>query len=144
MYVLVLLIAVVLIFQVSIIGWAWMHRRDPLLLLPKQQRVQVLIDLLKVRNALRSVDLFSKALMSKSFGTLNLSQKEFIHQIHKVSAEAESTLDMLVDPGQPLSLDAPPHAENQVQTHRTFTPEAHSILQYIHSEQEPPLDDQIL
>lgn len=104
MTILFICVGFVSVFQLLVLYYAWRHRQDPLLNFSKQKRTQILIRLLNTLNDTEAIRVFSEALLSKSYGSLNLSQTEFIHQISEKNKDAQRELKTLVDPSQPHAI----------------------------------------
>ena len=126
----IIFISAVIFLQVGILVFCYVHRRDPLLVLPREQRAHVLMELLRVRNALGSIELLSKTVLGKGYGKLNLSQMEFVHQISVFSDEATHVLDALVETGTALFPDVPVTGGEDEDAGK------HPFLQQLRDEQE--------
>lgn len=131
---LVLFLTVVIVLQVGILLFCWLHRRDPLAAIPREQRAAVLIRLLKTRNAIRGIWLFADAMLRQQYGKLTVAQVEFLHQISSFTAQAKRTLDELTDRGGPLSRGKGTE-EKHVKRERGFHPPSYSILSILDSEE---------
>lgn len=131
---------IVLLFQIGILLLCHFYKRDPLLMLPAAQRTQVLIDLLQVRNHLKTTNLYANALLHKPESKLSFAHAEFLHQIAEESRAAIAKLDRLVDPGRPLSLDSV-FAQGKygatIDAERPFSPDPGSIVHYLKQGQTP-------
>lgn len=139
-------IAVAVVFQIGILLLCWRHRKDPMFVLPSEQRSRLLIDILHIRNHVKMIRQFSALLLSGNYGRLNLSQQEFISQISEAGKKANSSVQNLIGKGKLLSLDAPyiPEAVEknpELNTCIHFSPEPHSLLCHIN---EPPNMDESL
>ena len=128
-------ITAIAVFQVGVLIFCWWHRKDPLLLLPREQRAEVLIRLIRAGSNLSAIRVFAQAILSQSYGTLNLSQAEFTHQMLEHCEAARRTLTELLDPSQPLASGG---ADKGVSALLAKVPEKNTIVSYLEQKQNIP------
>lgn len=117
--------------QATVLVFWWKHRHDASLLIPEEQREKLFADILKVQNYVRTIHSFSDLLLKKSYGKLNFSQQEFVHQVNEACLGTKKVIDDLLGEGKVLSSDIN-LSSRAGEEKDTFKPPSHSILAHIH------------
>lgn len=133
----VIFIIAVVLFQAAVLAACYWYKKDLRFFAPSAQHTQVLMDLLEVRNHMRTTNVYAKALLEKPSAKLSFAETEFLHQMTEESQAAISKLSKLVDPGMPLSLGSALEAEDAsaIDAARSFNPPAGTTPHYLQQNQ---------
>ena len=92
---LILFISGITVLQLIMLVLSWRSRRDPILHLSTPKKAQAVVHVLRARNQIRAISVFASAILSKTYGSLTLSQIEFLSQIQNSCKDAAVALDTL-------------------------------------------------